>query len=226
MPFFYNDKGYISVNSNTLDYDDIKEVEIMIIHKDSIRNYARKYNIDEVSAITKSKEMREKQTFKISLGKNNTYPNLHYSIALDEQPVNLVISTNDLKNMAIFHKTIIELSSEVNNSETDTNVVSSSIKYSCELFNNGQTVKEISQDRELTYSTIINHLYKGALDGLVDPIPSFLTKDVRVSIHQAIQQHGEENLSSIKRYLDEKLGTDEVSYTSIKQYFIEVYSNR
>lgn len=226
LPFFYNEAGYIEVNSENLNYEDIREVEIMIIHKESLRNYAKKYKIDEASALIKSKEMRNNRTYKISLGKNNTYPTLNYSTTLDEEPVNLVIPTNDLEKRAIFHKTITNLPTVEKDSEVDPEAVSSTFRYSCELFNNGRTVREISQERELAYSTIINHLYKGALDGLLNPTPSYLSKNIILSIQNALQYHKKEDLTSIKKYLDKKLGRDAIKYDEIKRYFIEVYSNK
>lgn len=156
---------------------------------------------------------------------DNRFPKLHYSSFLKEQPVNLVIHTKELEKMAAFHKTITQLPSDINfEAKTGNNL--SSIEYSCKLFNSGYKVNEIMVMRGLTHSTVLDHLYNGALDNLVNPISSFLTKDKRTSIHQAIQQNGDGKLSSIKNYLDEELGIDAISYNEIKQYFIEVYSNR
>ncbi len=226
LPFFYNEKGFIEVKSKTLNYKDIKEVEIMIIHKESIRNYANKHKINEESAITISKEMRNKNTYERFLGLKNDYPKIRYSSNLDEKPVNLVISTNDLEKMAIFHKTITDLPTVKMNSKPNSEVVSSTMEDSCELFNNGRTVREISQERELTYSTIINHLYKGASVGLLNPTSSYLSKNIISSIQSALKYHDKEDLTSIKKYLDKKIGKDVIKYDEIKRYFIEAYSKK
>lgn len=102
----------------------------------------------------------------------------------------------------------------------------SSIEHSCKLFNDGYTVKEIMEKRELAHSTIIDHLYKGAVDGFIEPTSSFLPENKSIAIQKAINLKGEDELSSIKYYLDEQLGADAIGYNEIKQYFIELHSNK
>lgn len=170
--------------------------------------------------------MRNKNTYERFLGLKNDYPKIRYSSNLDEKPVNLVISTNDLEKMAIFHKTITDLPTVKMNSKPNSEVVSSTMEDSCELFNNGRTVREISQERELTYSTIINHLYKGASVGLLNPTSSYLSKNIISSIQSALKYHDKEDLTSIKKYLDKKIGKDVIKYDEIKRYFIEAYSKK
>lgn len=223
LPAKRNKKGYIAIDMNKFSYDCIEEIEIIILNKDVIRNYARSFGINEVTAITKSQEMRNKEIKEIFLVVGNKYPKLHYSHFLNEEPVNLVIHTNDLQELATYHETITKLPDE-NDVEIETKV-DSSMEYTCQLFNNGYTVSEIMEERKLTHSTIINHLFRGSYEGFVKPTSSFLSEKKISAIQEAISHHGEERLSTIKYHLDEKLGADVVSYNQIKQYLIEQYSN-
>jgi len=108
LPYYYKN-NFVKTKMDKFNYENIKEVEIIVVKKESIQNYARKYNINEDSSITKAKEMRNNNIKEEQLTKSKKYPKLHYTSFLQEKPVNLVIHTNDLEEMAVFHKTITKV---------------------------------------------------------------------------------------------------------------------
>lgn len=224
LQFEYNEAGYIETNMDYFSYNSIEEVEIIVIQKETIQNYAKKYNIDSVSSITQSKKMRNNRQKRLSLAKHKKYPQLNYSMDKKEKPVNLVVSFHELKKMAIFQKIITVAPSKQEKSKIIKST-SPTIQKTCNLFNQGFSVKEIIIHRDLAKSTVINHLYCGAKDGILNSVDSGLAINTKQNIYKAIQVRGVEKLAPIKAELDERLGNDTISYYEIKRYLIEKYSN-
>lgn len=225
LPVTYNKSGYIAIDIDKFNYESIREVEVMIINKEKIQSYARKHNIDQETAVEKSQEMRHNDTREVALTENSRFPKLHYSSFLQEKPVNLVIHIKDLEEMATFHKTITA-ASKTTIDTINLPKLNASIQESCDLINQGYLVREVMQERNLAQSTVMDHLYVGAIHGLLDPISSGLPEDKKTYIRKAVKQNGVTKLSPIKNYLDETLDIITISYDEIKRYIIEVYSNK
>ena len=207
-------------------YESIKEVEIMIIKKDILQEYARQLNIDKDSTITYSKAMRDKNLREFPLVRNKKIPKLHYTSFLSEKPVNLVIHSEDLEKMAIFHQTITKLPQIEREIFENLQLLGPSVKETCTLFKNGYTIKEIITKRELVQSIIITHLSKGAKQGALKPTRFKLSEDKKISMNHVINKNKDKKLSSIENELDIMVGVDTVSYDEIKLYLIELHSNK
>lgn len=218
--------GYEKTKMEEFSYESIKEVEIMIIKKDILQEYARQLNIDKDSTITYSKAMRDKNLREFPLVRNKKIPKLHYTSFLSEKPVNLVIHSEDLEKMAIFHQTITKLPQIEREIFENLQLLGPSVKETCTLFNNGYTIKEIITKRELVQSIIITHLSKGAKQGALKPTRFKLSEDKKISMNHVINKNKDKKLSSIKNELDIMLGADTMSYDEIKLYLIELYSNK
>ncbi|MFE8701374.1 DNA helicase RecQ [Cytobacillus sp. FJAT-54145] len=89
-----------------------------------------------------------------------------------------------------------------------------------ELFNQGLTLKEISKKRELSLTTIENHLITCAQDDLPIDLTSVIPSEYRTLLEEAVEQVGMEKLKPIKETLP-----DEVTYFMIKA-FLHIYRQR
>lgn len=94
----YKGKG----KKELVDLDNIQKVESFLIKKEKIHDYLEKVNLTKNNFISWAKKAREKKGDKIVLSKDSDKktPNLHYSVYLKEQPVNVIISKSDLRDLA------------------------------------------------------------------------------------------------------------------------------
>lgn len=82
-----------------------------------------------------------------------------------------------------------------------------------ELFKEGLAVAEIAKEREMSTTTIENHLVQCMRDGLDIQIADIIPEELLPLIEQAVEEVGREKLKPIKEQLP-----DEVSYFMIKIY--------
>lgn len=106
VPFTINEKGFLNTDSSNLDYDSVREIELMIISKKEMQNYARKLGLNKSTSRFKSSVLRKSGNNELFLHDRMRFPKLHYSKTLQEKPVNLVVHENDLKKLAIFQVTV------------------------------------------------------------------------------------------------------------------------
>ena len=79
------------------------------------------------------------------------------------------------------------------------------------MFNEGKSLKEITEIRGLKFTTIEDHIMRCALEGMEVDLDSLIPDEYEKDIFQAIEKVGAEKLKPIKEILPQ-----EVSYTAIK----------
>ncbi len=79
------------------------------------------------------------------------------------------------------------------------------------MYKDGKTIEEIIKERNLKRTTVENHLFQCALEGLDLNIEQFIPQEHKKDIFAAIEEIGAEKLKPIKEALPE-----EVSYLAIK----------
>ncbi|HCT97868.1 hypothetical protein [Aerococcus urinaeequi] len=95
------------VEVNDIEYNNIKEIEIMIIDKKTIQQYATSIGITKDNFEKKVTDLISNcHEDRINLEKSNGKAWLKYTNKLQEKPVNLVIRKTKLKELAINHKII------------------------------------------------------------------------------------------------------------------------
>ena len=95
------------VEANDIEYNNIKEIEIMIIDKKTIQQYATSRGITKDNFEKKVTDLISNcHEDRINLEKSNGKAWLKYTNKLQEKPVNLVIRKTKLKELAINHKII------------------------------------------------------------------------------------------------------------------------
>jgi ATP-dependent DNA helicase RecQ len=79
-----------------------------------------------------------------------------------------------------------------------------------ELFNNGLSIREIAQKREVAESTIVSHLCFLIEKKLIKDIDKLVSSKKQKFISEAIEKVGSEKLKPIKEELGEKASYDEI----------------
>ena len=87
------------------------------------------------------------------------------------------------------------------------------------MFKEGKSLKEISEERSLKFITVEDHIMRCALEGIDVDLDSLIPKEYENAISEAIEKIGAEKLKPIKEMLPE-----EVSYTAIKAVLCKVKS--
>lgn len=85
------------------------------------------------------------------------------------------------------------------------------------MYNEGKSLKEISEERSMKFTTIEDHIMRCALEGMEVDLDSLIPEGQENLILEAIEKVGAEKLKPIKEELPE-----EVSYTSIKAVLCKV----
>lgn len=80
-----------------------------------------------------------------------------------------------------------------------------------ELYQTGVPLKEIARQREITLTTVQNHIIQCALEGAAIDLDAFIPRQYEEQILQAVQKVGGEKLKPVKEQLPE-----EVDYFAIK----------
>lgn len=217
--------NFIKVNMDNFNYESIEEVEVMIIKKSKLQDYARRYGIDRESAHLNSQNMRSKNEKHKYLNKPDNFPRLHYTSFLNEEPVNLVIHNDDLKEMAIFQRTIIKRTERKEKNIDNLQTLSASVNETCDLFNQGNSIDQIVDEREVNIHATLSHLLTGAKGGALKPTSFNLASNKKRAIKKAIDKHGDEKLAPLKKEIDNTLGQNFIDYREIKLYLIELYTN-
>ena len=217
--------NFIRANMDNFNYENIEEVEVMIIKKSKLQNYARRYGIDRESAHIYSQSMRNKNKKYTYLNKYGNFPRLHYTSFLNEEPVNLVIHNDDLKEMAIFQHTIIKRTEKKEENIDNKQTLSKSVNKTCDLFNQGNSIEQIVVKRKINIYAILSHLLTGAKSGVLKPTSFNLSSNKKRAIKKAIDKLGDGKLAPLKEELDNKLGQNFIDYRDIKLYLIELHTN-
>lgn len=79
-----------------------------------------------------------------------------------------------------------------------------------QYFNEGMTIDEIMQRRELSKGTIISHIVEGIEAGLSVDIDRLVSKEKQELIRKAIAEKGKEKLKPLKECLPEEITYDEI----------------
>lgn len=87
--------------------------------------------------------------------------------------------------------------------------IGESNKISLELFQSGKTISEIAAERELVESTIFGHLSKYLASGEVK-VTDLISEDYYNELTQLIPKYKFENLSDLKRQLDDKYSYSDI----------------
>ncbi|MEY8371036.1 hypothetical protein AAK938_05800 [Aerococcaceae bacterium 50-4] len=102
-----NNKELDAVNVNEIKYDNIEEIEVMIIDKKTMQQYATSIGITKTNFENKALELinnfYEYKQDRINIEKSNGNAWLKYTNMLHEKPVNLIIRKSKLKELAIKH---------------------------------------------------------------------------------------------------------------------------
>jgi len=85
-----------------------------------------------------------------------------------------------------------------------------------ELYNKGKDVKDIAELRELSRSTIINHICYLVEKGIIKDISKLVDKKTEEKIKKAINKVGAEKLKPIYEELDEKIDYDKIKIVAAK----------
>ncbi|KZL91185.1 DNA helicase RecQ [Clostridium magnum] len=85
------------------------------------------------------------------------------------------------------------------------------------MFNEGKSLKEITELRNLKFTTIEDHIMRCVLEGMDVDLDSIIPKQYEEAIIEAIKKAGAEKLKPIKEILPE-----EVSYTAIKAVLCKI----
>lgn len=85
------------------------------------------------------------------------------------------------------------------------------------MFNEGKSLKEITELRNLKFTTIEDHIMRCVLEGMDVDLDSIIPKQYEEAIIEAIKKVGAEKLKPIKEILPE-----EVSYTAIKAVLCKI----
>lgn len=94
------------VNSNDITLNNIEEIEIMIINKKDIQDYAHNLSVTKNNFMRVSERIKElNETRKVLVNSDNK-ASIVYSIDIPERPVNMVIKKEILLKLAIFHNVI------------------------------------------------------------------------------------------------------------------------
>lgn len=98
------------VDVNNIKYDNIEEIEVMIIDKRRMQKYASSIGITKDNFEKKATDListfHENNIDRLNLEKSDGKAWLKYTNRLHEEPVNLVIRKTKLKELAIKHKII------------------------------------------------------------------------------------------------------------------------
>lgn len=86
-----------------------------------------------------------------------------------------------------------------------------------ELYNKGKDVKKIAKLRELSRSTVINHLSYLIEKGLIKDIEKLVDKKIQNKVKQAIEKVGMEKLKPIYKELEEKIDYDKIKIIVAKE---------
>lgn len=85
------------------------------------------------------------------------------------------------------------------------------------MYNEGKSLKEISEERDMKFTTIEDHIVRCALEGMNVDLDSLIPEGQEKLILEAIEKVGAEKLKPIKEILPE-----DVSYTSIKAVLCKI----
>jgi len=85
-----------------------------------------------------------------------------------------------------------------------------------ELYNKGKDVKDIAELRELSTSTIINHICYLVEKGIIKDISKLVDKKTEEKIKKAINKVGADKLKPIYEELDEKIDYDKIKIVAAK----------
>ncbi|MFS4084862.1 hypothetical protein ACMDCO_03950 [Aerococcus urinaeequi] len=106
LPWYRDDKGYIRVKDSNFKHGDISEIEIMLIKKSDVQNFAENFDINKENFLEKSIEFRSLEENSKFVKSENGNAKFVYSYYLKEKPVNLLFYKKNLEKIAKYHRVI------------------------------------------------------------------------------------------------------------------------
>lgn len=94
---------------------------------------------------------------------------------------------------------------------------SDSFMISCNLYNDGMSIEEITNIRGFTKDTILTHLLMGYQSGIIDNLDNVVNIQYKDAIYEAIEKYSSEGLKAVKDALPEA-----VTYFDIRYFLYEL----
>lgn len=99
--------------------------------------------------------------------------------------------------------------------------IKDTVMQTVKMYNEGNSISDISKIRNLKQNTIIYHIYKAVMNGSLRNFKSEVDTEVKKEIQNAISVVGSARLKPIKEMLGDK-----ISYDEIKLVVLEIQSNK